>query len=302
MTVMPPKFVVLAILDGWGIALENPGNAIKRANTINMDKFWVSCPHAELEASGDAVGLPKGEDGNTETGHLNLGAGKIVYQDLQRINMAISDESFYKNSVLLDAVEHAKKNNSSLHLMGLVGAGGVHSNIEHLFALLHLAKRNNLQKVFVHVFTDGRDSPPNAAKTYLKRLEDEMQKEGIGKIASIMGRYYAMDRDQRWDRTAKAYELLTKGTGRKITVPEEAVDFSYSEGITDEFIEPSIVCDANGQPVSLISDNDAVIFFNFRIDRPRQLTKAFVFTDLKKGDLTYDFDTYIFKYEMKKIL
>lgn len=293
------KFVVLAILDGWGIAPDNPGNAITKANTINMNKFLASYPHAELEASGDAVGLPKGEDGNTETGHLNLGAGKIVYQDLQRINMAIADESFYTNKVLLGAIEHAKKNHSRLHYMGLVGAGGVHSNIEHLFALIHLAKRAEFKDVFIHVFTDGRDSPPTAAKIYLKHLEDEIQKEGVGTIASVMGRYYAMDRDQRWDRTGKAYEALTKGVGNLVKTPEEAIDNSYSEGLTDEFITPSLMVDSFKKPVGLITDNDAIVFFNFRIDRPRQLTKAFVFEDLKRGDLTYDFDPYIVKYTKK---
>jgi 2,3-bisphosphoglycerate-independent phosphoglycerate mutase len=302
MNVEPPKFVILAILDGWGIAPESPGNAITQSKTINMDKFSASYPHTELEASGDAVGLPKGEDGNTETGHLNLGAGKIVYQDLQRINLAIADETFYKNKVLLGAIEHAKANKSRLHFMGLVGAGGVHSNIEHIFALLHLAKMNSFSDVFVHVFTDGRDSPPTAAKSYLKQLEDQMQKEGVGKIASIMGRYYAMDRDQRWNRTARAYDALTKGQGELVKTPEEAIDASYSNGITDEFIIPSIIDDGNGKPLSLISNNDAVVFFNFRIDRPRQLTKAFTFKDLKNADLTYDFDPYIVKYAKKHIV
>lgn len=291
-----PKFIVLAILDGWGIAPAGPSNPLSQANTINMNKFWLSYPHTELEASGEAVGLPRGEDGNTETGHLNLGAGKIVYQELQRINMAIADGSFYKNKTLLGAIEHAKKYHSKLHYMGLVGAGGVHSNIEHLFSLIHLAKKHDFHDVYIHVFTDGRDSPPTAAKSYIAKLIEVMDKEQTGKIASIMGRYFAMDRDQRWDRTSKAYLALTKGEAHKVSTPQEAIDASYSEGKTDEFIEPSIIVDNDTTPTALIGNNDSVVFFNFRIDRPRQLTKAFVLKDLKKADLTFDFDPYIFKY------
>jgi 2,3-bisphosphoglycerate-independent phosphoglycerate mutase len=292
MTVEPPKFVLLAILDGWGIAPEGPGNGITLANTINMNRFKASYPHGELDASGEAVGLPKGEDGNTETGHLNLGAGKIVYQDLQRINMAIKDGSFYKNEVLVSAITHAKKNNSKLHFMGLVGAGGVHSNLEHLFALLHLAKINNFTNVFIHVFTDGRDSPQTAAKSYIARLQETIEQEGVGQIASVMGRYYAMDRDQRWDRTSKAYRALTLGEGTLFSSVIEAIDASYSCGNTDEFIEPALITNPKGEPISLIGNNDAVVFFNFRIDRPRQLTKAFVYEKLTNADLTYDFRPY----------
>lgn len=292
MTLAPPKFVLLAILDGWGIAPEGPGNAITLANTIAMDRFKASYPHGELDASGVAVGLPEGEDGNTETGHLNLGAGRIVYQDLQRINMAIQDESFYKNEILVSAITHAKKNNSNLHFMGLVGAGGVHSNLEHLFALLHLAKLHNFTNVFIHIFTDGRDSPQTAAKSYIRKLETVMHKEGVGEIASVMGRYYAMDRDQRWDRTGKAYRALTLGEGNLFATIDEAIDASYSLGNTDEFIVPSLLTDSSGKPRALIDNNDAVVFFNFRIDRPRQLTKAFVYTKLTNADLTYDFHPY----------
>lgn len=283
-----PKFVVLAILDGWGIAPDGPGNAITLANTVNMDKFWLSYPHTHLEASGQAVGLPRGEDGNTETGHINLGAGRIVYQDLERINMAVADGGFFQNQVLLGAIDHAKKNNSKLHFMGLVGAGGVHSNLEHLFALIRIASLQKFEDFYVHVFTDGRDSPPTAAKTYLKSLEQALSKEGGGKIASIMGRYWAMDRDQRWERTKRAYFALTKGEANMVNTPEEAVDKSYAQGKTDEFIEPSLVTGENSKPVALIEDNDAVVFFNFRIDRPRQLTKAFVYKDFTKANITYD--------------
>ncbi len=283
-----PKFVLLTILDGWGIAPEGAGNAITQASTINMHKFWASYPHAELEASGEAVGLPRGEDGNTETGHLNMGAGRIVYQDLQRINMAIADGSFYRNEVLLGAIEHAKKNNSNLHYLGLVGAGGVHSNIEHLFSLIHLAKKHEFDRVFIHVFTDGRDSPPTAAKAYIQRLNEVMKNEGIGQIASIMGRYWAMDRDQRWDRTARAYLALTRGVGKLVKTSEEAIDASYDTGQTDEFIEPSLISNEKGEPMTRISNNDACVFFNFRIDRPRQLTKAFVYSDFSKAAISFD--------------
>lgn len=292
-------FVLLAVLDGWGIASPGPGNAISTANTINMNKFWASYPHTQLKAAGQAVGLPRGEAGNTETGHLNLGAGRIVYQDLERINMAIADGSFYQNPALLGAIEHAQKNNSKLHYMGLIGAGGVHSNITHLYALIQLAKQKNFNNVFIHLFTDGRDSSPTSALTYIKELERVMAKEGVGKIASIMGRYWAMDRDHRWDRTEKAYRALTKGEGQLVKTPEEAIEMSYAKGVTDEFIEPFILSDLAGKPTALIGNNDAVIFFNFRIDRPRQLSRAFIFKDFTKANFDFGFDPYLVKYEMR---
>ena len=285
-----PKMVVLAILDGWGIAQDGPGNAISLASTPNMDKFWHSYPHTQLEASGEAVGLPKGEDGNTETGHLNLGAGRIVYQDLERINMAIAGGSFFENKVLLSAIEHTKKFNSDLHYIGLLGGGGVHSNMSHLFALLNLAAKQKVNNLYLHIFTDGRDSPPTAARTYIANLKGIINKEGVGEIASIMGRYWAMDRDQRWDRTELAYLALTKGQGDLVKNPEEAVEDSYQQGRTDEFISPSLVTDNKGYPIALIKKDDAVIFFNFRIDRPRQLTKAFVLKDFSKATINFDFN------------
>jgi len=292
-------FVILAVLDGWGIAPPGPGNAVLLASTPNMKKFEASYPHTSLFASGESVGLPRGEPGNTETGHLNLGAGRIVYQDLARINKAIADGTFYENPTLLGAIDHAQKNNSDLHLMGLIGAGGVHSNIEHLYALLHLAAQKACKRVFIHIFTDGRDSPPTAAKTYIQQLRQVIQKEKVGEIASIMGRYWAMDRDLRWSRTAKAYFALTKGEGHLVKTPEEAIDLSYSQGKTDEFIEPSIISSPEGKPKALIKDNDAVIFFNFRIDRPRQLTKAFIAKDFKASVAEWEFDPYAVKYEKK---
>lgn len=291
------KLVLLVVLDGWGMAAQSPGNPLSVANLPNMKRFMSGFPHTQLSASGEAVGLPKGEAGNTETGHLNLGAGRIVYQDLLRINMSIANGSFYENPVLIGALDHARSNSSNLHLMGLIGAGGVHSNIEHLFALMDLARKHQLKNVFLHLFTDGRDSPPNAAKTYLSQVRDTINKLGIGQIASITGRYWAMDRDMRWDRTAKAYFALTKGEGHLFKTPEEAIDASYSEGKTDEFIEPSIITDSAGKPISLIKENDSVIFFNFRVDRPRQLTRTFVFEDFSKANIPVGFDPYGTKYE-----
>ncbi|HHT9138797.1 MAG TPA: 2,3-bisphosphoglycerate-independent phosphoglycerate mutase [Candidatus Wunengus sp. YC60] len=291
------NFVILVVLDGWGLAAAGPGNAISQSETPNMNKFYASYPHTSLQASGEAVGLPRGENGNTETGHLNLGAGRIVYQDLQRINMSIADGSFYQNKILVDAIEHARSNNSNLHLMGLIGAGGVHSNIEHLFALIDSCKRRNFDRVYLHLFTDGRDSPPTAAKVYISQLREVLTRQNIGKIATIMGRYWAMDRDMRWERTAKAYFALTKGEGQLVKTPEEGIDASYAEGKTDEFIEPCVISGPDGKPLSLIKDNDSVIFFNFRIDRPRQLSRAFVFEDFSKANLPVGFDPYLVKYQ-----
>ncbi len=291
------KFVILAVLDGWGINTSGPGNPISQAETPNIKGFMASYPHTELQASGEAVGLPRGEAGNTETGHLNLGAGRIVYQDLQRINISIADGSFYQNPALIGAIDHAKTNNSNLHLMGLIGAGGVHSNIEHLFALLELAKKQDFQNVFLHLFTDGRDSPPNAAKSYISQVREVTKRLGVGQIASVCGRYFAMDRDMRWERTAKAYFSLTKGEANLFKTPEEAIDASYAEGKTDEFIEPCVITGADGKPISLIKENDSVIFFNFRIDRPRQLSRAFVFEDFSKANMPVGFDPYLVKYQ-----
>ncbi|MCX7928851.1 MAG: 2,3-bisphosphoglycerate-independent phosphoglycerate mutase [Patescibacteria group bacterium] len=275
------RFVLLVILDGWGVAPASPGNAISKASTIVMDKLWNNYPHCCLLASGEAVGLPEGEDGNTETGHLNLGAGSVVYQDLQRINIAIKDGSFFKNQVLLSAVEHTKKNNSTLHYMGLIGAGGVHSNMKHLSALIDLAASQGVKKLSLHLFTDGRDSPPMSAISYINDIQRQLKERRVGVIASVMGRYWAMDRDQRWDRTIRAYDALTLGRGNLAFNVTQAINEFYEKGITDEFIEPTIFVDANSKPLSLICDNDSIVFFNFRIDRPRQLTKLFISSDEK---------------------
>ncbi len=292
--------VVLLVLDGWGIGPDNPGNAIKQANTPNLDKYWYSYMHTQLEASGQAVGLPQNEDGNTETGHLNIGAGHIVYQDLPRINMSIADGGFATTPAFLNAIEHARKNNSALHIMGLVGAGGVHSNIEHLYALLNLCQQQNFTNVDIHAFTDGRDSPPTSGITYLQQLSDHCTQAGVGKIATIMGRYYAMDRDNKWDRIEKAYNAMTQGVGECTTDITASMQKQYDAGTTDEFIEPICACNEDGTP-RVISDNDAAIFFNYRIDRPRELTRAFVMPNFEGGIHHVAFDPYTEKYENTNI-
>lgn len=299
---MTPKFVILAVLDGWGISAPSAGNAISLANTININRYLASYPHTELQAAGESVGLPRGEAGNTETGHLNIGAGRIVYQDLMRINMSIADGSFFTNKTLLDAIDHAIKNDSNLHLIGLIGAGGVHSNLDHLFALLRLCSQKKFNRVFLHLFTDGRDSPPSAAKVYIDRIREVIKRDNVGQIASIMGRYWAMDRDYRWDRTEKAYKALTEGVGNLVKTPEEAIEASYDVGKTDEFVDPALITDQAGKPLSLINSNDAVIFFNFRIDRPRQLSRAFVFKDFSTAGSTISFDPFLVKYKKRHLV
>lgn len=291
-----PKPAALLVLDGWGIGPNNAGNAIALAKTPNMDRYWLSFPHTQLAASGEAVGLPHGEDGNTETGHLNIGAGSIVYQDLPRINMAIADGSFNVNQAFLNAFNHVKQNNSVLHVMGLIGAGGVHSNIEHLYALLNLCKSQGIMEVYIHGFTDGRDSPPTSGINYVQQILDVCQRLGLGKIATLMGRYYAMDRDKRWERVEKAYNALTVGSDNCTIDAIGAMKAQYDQGINDEFIEPISVCNTDGTH-RVINDNDAVIFFNYRVDRPRELTKAFVMPDFEQGVKDEGFDPYAIKYE-----
>ena len=296
----PPKPVVLIILDGWGLAPEGPGNAVSLAKTPNLDQYWSVYPHTLLQASGEAVGLPTGEEGNSETGHLNLGAGQIVYQDLPRINLSIADGGFYEIPAFKAAANHVKKNQSKLHLMGLLGSGGVHSSINHLFALLHFAKEEGLKNVFLHLFTDGRDSPPTSALTFLDQVEKEIRKVGIGQIATICGRYYGMDRDHRWERTKKAYDVLVLGKGSQFSSCSEAIEKSYQAEITDEFIEPVIIADQANPPQGLVDDHDAVIFYNFRIDRPRQLTKAFVLPNFETLEIKKAaFDPYAEKYGLR---
>ncbi len=292
-----PKPVVLIILDGWGIAPSNRGNAIALAKTPFLDRLSKDALYTELEASGESVGLPKGEDGNTETGHLNLGAGQIVYQDLPRINQSIADGSFVHNQQFLAAIEHTKKHNSTLHLLGLIGSGGVHSHIDHLYALLHTCKKWDAKNVALHIITDGRDSPPTSGLNFVHQLERRLKELGLGYIATVSGRYYAMDRDHRWERTELAYKALTQGVGDRISSAEAGISTCYAKGETDEFIKPLIVVDRDGQPKAQIKENDAVIFFNFRIDRPRQLTKVFVYPNFEYISVKQDgFDPYAIKY------
>jgi len=288
--------VLLVVFDGYGIAASGPGNPISIANPPTLQSILYQYPNTTLKASGEAVGLPPSDVGNTEVGHINLGAGKIVYQDLPKINMSIADGTYYKNEMLLKNIEHVKKTGGKLHIIGLVGDGFVHSSVEHLHALVHLAKEQNVEKVFVHCITDGRDSPPKAAVQTLQSLEEKMKAIGVGTIASVMGRYYAMDRDRRWERIEKAYSCLTKGVGEKAASAREAIDKSYTEGKADEFILPTNIVPEGGTPV-LIQEGDAVIFFNYRIDRPRELTKAFVIDDFhNKANVAGSEDPYAVEY------
>ncbi len=262
---------------------EAGGNAIETANTPVLDRLVQTCPHGMLRASGLAVGLPEGQMGNSEVGHLNLGAGRVVFQDFTRVTQAIHDGSFFQNPALVSACDHVKSRGSTLHVMGLIGFGGVHAHQEHLYAVLELAKRQGIDRLAVHVFTDGRDTMPHDALAAVDQLEARMAQIGLGRIATVSGRYYAMDRDKRWDRTARAYFAMTRGEGKKFSSAREAVETSYREGVTDEFIEPAVIVDA-GAPVGLVSDADAAIFFNFRTDRPRQLVRAFVQPDFDGFD------------------
>ena len=265
---------VLLILDGYGFREEKEHNAIALADTPVMDRLMKECPFALGNASGLAVGLPEGQMGSSEVGHLNMGAGRIVYQDLTRITKEIEDGGFFENEALLKAINNAKENGTSLHLYGLLSDGGVHSHNSHLYALLELAKRHGLEKVYVHCFTDGRDTPPESGKDYVKELQEKMDQIGCGKIATVMGRYYAMDRDNNWDRVERAYKALTLGEGVTADSALEAVTQSYEKGETDEFIQPTVVME-NGSPVATIEDGDSIIFFNFRPDRAREITRAF---------------------------
>lgn len=298
-----PKPTVLIIMDGWGIAPPGPGNAISLANLTNIPRYWVSCPHTKLAASGESVGLPFDEDGNTETGHINIGAGRVVYQDLPRINMSVSDRSFFKNEAFLSALKFVQQHSSTLHIMGLLSDGGVHSAWEHLFALLDLVSKSDCQcPVFLHLFTDGRDSSPQSSLRFIAEVERKCTQAGVGKIATIMGRYYGMDRDRRWERTESAYVALTEDIERKAKSAKQAIEESYARGETDEFVKPTIITDQDGKPYPRIKENDAVIFYNYRIDRPRQLTRAFVLSDFETRTTQMSFDPYAVKYYHKHVV
>lgn len=275
------KPVVLLILDGYGINANPEGNAIAMANTPVMDKLEKEYPFVQGQASGLYVGLPDAQMGNSEVGHMNMGAGRIVYQDLTRITKSIQDGDFFSNEALMKAVKNAKEKDSALHLMGLVSDGGVHSHIQHIFGLLELAKKNGLKKVYLHAFLDGRDTPPDSGKSFLEQVENKMAELGVGEIATISGRYYAMDRDKNYDRVVKAYDAMTKGVGVAANSVKEAIEASYAEKVYDEFVVPSVIM-KDGAPTAVIQDGDSCIFFNFRPDRAREMTHCLC-------DDTFDF-------------
>ena len=280
---MSKKPAVLMILDGFGLNENGEHNAVAEAKKPNIDKLMAEYPWVKGNASGMAVGLPEGQMGNSEVGHLNMGAGRIVYQELTRITKEIQDGTFFENPALMSAVENCKANDSALHMFGLLSDGGVHSHNTHLYGLLELAKRNNLSKVYVHAFLDGRDTPPASGKDFVADLEAEMAKIGVGEVASVCGRYYAMDRDNNYDRVQLAYNALTKGEGLQAASAVAAVAESYDRGETDEFVKPTVVM-KNGAPVATIKDGDSVIFYNFRPDRAREITRSFCDDDFKGFD------------------
>ena len=275
---------ILMILDGYGLASKGDGNAISIAKTPNMDMIMDKYPFVHGHASGLDVGLPDGQMGNSEVGHLNMGAGRIVYQDLTRITKSIEDGDFFENTALLEAIHNVIEHNSDLHLYGLVSDGGVHSHIDHIKGLLRLAAKHDIKNVYIHCFMDGRDTDPKSGKGFLLQLQEMTNQIGRGKIASVIGRYYAMDRDNRWDRVKRAYNALTKGEGNHFTDPIEGIDASYSNDVTDEFIEPIVIVDDNDKPISTIKENDSIIFFNFRPDRAREITKTFCLDDFNEFD------------------
>jgi len=266
---------LLLILDGYGVNQRDEGNAIRAAKTPNLDKLFAENPHTVIHASGMDVGLPEGQMGNSEVGHTNIGAGRIVYQELTRITKSISDGDFFENSALAGAIDNCKTNGKALHLMGLLSDGGVHSHNTHLYGLLELAKRAGLTKVYVHCFLDGRDVPPSSGANFVHELVEKMRNIGAGEIASIMGRYYAMDRDNRWDRVEKAYNAMVNGVGEMQTSAVSAVELSYNAEITDEFVIPTVIT-RDDKPIATVESGDSVVFFNFRPDRAREITRAFV--------------------------
>ena len=272
---MDKKLMMLMILDGFGINEKEQGNAVKLAKKPNIDKLLKTCPTTTIYTSGLKVGLPEGQMGNSEVGHTNIGAGRIVYQELTKITKSIEDGDFFGNQALNRAIENCKKYNSNLHVMGLLSDGGVHSHERHLYAILELAKRKDFDNVYVHCFMDGRDTPPTSGEAYITKLEEKIKEKGVGKIASISGRFYAMDRDKRWQRIEKAYNAMVKGEGIKSTSALQAVESSYQKEVFDEFIEPTVICNQD-EPVATIGEHDSVIFFNFRPDRAREITRTLV--------------------------
>ena len=290
---MSKKPVMLMILDGFGIAEKSEGNAVALAKKPNFDRLVKEYPHTQLQASGMAVGLPEGQMGNSEVGHLNIGSGRIVYQELTRITKAIEDGDFFENEALMKAMKNAKENNTSLHLMGLLSDGGVHSHIGHLKGLLEFAKKEGLQKVYVHAFMDGRDVPPSSGKDFIIKAEEMMKEVGVGQIATVSGRYYAMDRDNRWERVQLAYNAIVLGEGEKASSAVEAIENSYHDEKTDEFVIPCVI-EEDGHPTATIKNGDSVVFFNFRPDRARELTRAIndkEFAGFKRETLNLTFVT-----------
>ena len=277
------KKALLMILDGWGIGDGSKSDVIASTPTPNWDKLMKKYPHSYLLASGEHVGLPEGQMGNSEVGHLNIGAGRVVYQDLVKINIACRDNSILENPAIIKAYTYAKENNKQMHFLGLVSDGGVHSSQDHLHKLLDIAKDYGIEKAYIHCFMDGRDTDPQGGKGYLQNLVEHTEKS-TGKIASIIGRYYSMDRDRRWERVKQAYDLLVKGVGKTATNPIDAIQASYDEGITDEFVKPIVMTDIDGKPISTIQEGDVVIFYNFRNDRAKELTIMLTQEDMPKYD------------------
>ncbi|MBN3524528.1 2,3-bisphosphoglycerate-independent phosphoglycerate mutase [Paenibacillus apiarius] len=279
-----PRPVALIIMDGFGLRNVTEGNAVAQAKKPNYDRYMDMYPHTTLTACGEAVGLPEGQMGNSEVGHLNIGAGRIVYQDLTRITKSIREGEFFDNDTLLGAVRHAKDNNKNLHLYGLLSDGGVHSHIDHTLAMLELAAKEGLKNVYIHAFLDGRDVAPDSAIKYIERLQAKIDDIGVGQIATVQGRYYAMDRDKRWERTEKSYRAMVYGDGPKYSDPIQAVRESYENSVFDEFVMPTVIVDEQEQPVGLVQDGDAVIFSNFRPDRAIQLSQVFTNEDFRGFD------------------
>lgn len=279
-----PRPVALIIMDGFGLRNVTEGNAVAQAKKPNYDRYMNTYPHTTLTACGEAVGLPEGQMGNSEVGHLNIGAGRIVYQDLTRITKSIREGDFFENETLLGAVKHAKENGTALHLYGLLSDGGVHSHIDHTLAMLAMAAKSGLTKVYVHAFLDGRDVAPDSAIGYIERLQAKIDELGVGRIATVQGRYYAMDRDKRWERTEKSYRAMVYGDGPRYRDPLQAVKESYEQSVFDEFVMPTVIVDENNEPVGLVRDNDAVVFSNFRPDRAIQLSQVFTNEDFRGFD------------------
>lgn len=279
-----PKPVALIILDGFGLRGETMGNAVAQAKKPNYDRYWAEYPHTTLTACGEAVGLPEGQMGNSEVGHLNIGAGRIVYQDLTRISKSIRDGEFFENETILGAIRNAKQNGRKLHLYGLLSDGGVHSHIAHLFALLEVCKKEEFSEVYIHAFLDGRDVAPDSAKKYMEELLAKIAEIGVGKLATVQGRYYAMDRDKRWERTEKSYRAMVYGEGPQYTDPMKAIIESYEKSVFDEFVMPTVIVKEDGSPVGLVESGDSVVFFNFRPDRAIQLSQVFTNSDFRGFD------------------